>query len=254
MKLFFAPLLSSALALLAVDGHRRLRLRRGKVLGPLLPVFIVLGAIGAYWVYQYVQWAKVGLAYGDTQAGVGGSLATYTHNTGHLPHDIGGLSWRVEMLRDDGDINDRALYRRFRLDEPWDSPHNKLLIEQIPWWLQDPEGKKGETCYRGVRGKDCAFDDGKEVKPPPPAEPTNVVAVVITKEFCPWTKPADAPVADVEQGNCLRWFRRNGGHTRADAGEDAYTDLITSAGGQIGCLRSNLPGIKHRLRFADATP
>jgi hypothetical protein len=250
MKLFSSPFLSSVSVLLAVRGYRP-RSRRGKALLPLLLVLIVLGAIGGYWGFRFVQKAKVGLAYGDSEAFLGSYLAVYTKQTARLPHDIGGLSWRVEMLRGDGNPQDEALFKRFRLDEPWDGPHNKLLIERIPWWLQDPEGKKGFTCYRGVRGKDCAFDDGKQVKPPASGKP-NLVAVVVTEESCPWTKPVDAPVADVENGRCLRWFKADGYHSRAGPHDDAYTDMIPAAGGHIGLLRSKLP-VNRGLLFTDSS-
>jgi hypothetical protein len=39
------------------------------------------------------------------------------------------LSWRVHLLPF---LNEGELYKQFRLDEPWDSEHNKKLIEQMP--------------------------------------------------------------------------------------------------------------------------
>jgi len=39
------------------------------------------------------------------------------------------LSWRVAILPY---LNEDALYREFRLDEPWDSEHNKKLIARMP--------------------------------------------------------------------------------------------------------------------------
>ncbi len=39
------------------------------------------------------------------------------------------LSWRVALLPY---IEQDALYRQFKLDEPWDSEHNKKLIAQMP--------------------------------------------------------------------------------------------------------------------------
>ncbi|MFO0875903.1 MAG: DUF1559 domain-containing protein [Gemmataceae bacterium] len=40
-----------------------------------------------------------------------------------------GLSWRVAILPY---LEQDALYKKFRLDEPWDSPHNKKLIAEMP--------------------------------------------------------------------------------------------------------------------------
>jgi hypothetical protein len=64
-------------------------------------------------------------------------LACHMHYdfVGSLPeHAIyhGGkpvLSWRVAILPE---LGYEALYRKFRLDEPWDSPHNKKLLPRMP--------------------------------------------------------------------------------------------------------------------------
>src|SRR5271155_415299 len=39
------------------------------------------------------------------------------------------LSWRVAILPY---IEHEALYQQFKLDEPWDSPHNKKLLDKMP--------------------------------------------------------------------------------------------------------------------------
>ena len=39
------------------------------------------------------------------------------------------LSWRVALLPY---LEQKALYDRFHHDEPWDSPHNITLLEQMP--------------------------------------------------------------------------------------------------------------------------
>ncbi|QEG42616.1 DUF1559 family PulG-like putative transporter [Roseimaritima ulvae] len=39
------------------------------------------------------------------------------------------LSWRVHLLPF---LGENALYEQFHLSEPWDSPHNKTLIDKIP--------------------------------------------------------------------------------------------------------------------------
>ena len=70
------------------------------------------------------------------------------------------LSWRVQMLPY---LEEAALYNEFRLDEPWDSPHNKELIARMPSLFRSPnstaEGFK--TNYLGVSGADGIF-----VRPP----------------------------------------------------------------------------------------
>src|SRR5262249_33673006 len=39
------------------------------------------------------------------------------------------LSWRVAILPY---IEQDELYKQFKLDEPWDSPHNKKLLDKMP--------------------------------------------------------------------------------------------------------------------------
>jgi hypothetical protein len=131
------------------------------------------------------------------------SFGSYVDFTGHLPRN-GKLSWRVDLLQYSADPIASALYKRFHLDEPWDSPHNKQLIGEIPSFLQNPETPKGQTCYLGVSGEGCAFDDGKLQAAPKHGQQARI-AVVFCKESCPWTKPQDVPVKDVENGTCIRW-------------------------------------------------
>ena len=39
------------------------------------------------------------------------------------------LSWRVALLPH---LGQDALYKQFKLDEPWDSEHNRKLIPRMP--------------------------------------------------------------------------------------------------------------------------
>jgi hypothetical protein len=66
------------------------------------------------------------------------------------------LSWRVHILPY---IEENDLYQQFHLDEPWDSPHNKTLIAQMPRVYRAPKskGKPGMTNYLGVSGADGIF-------------------------------------------------------------------------------------------------
>ena len=71
--------------------------RRGKILFAVLPVLIVLGGIWAYWAYQRAwQELKGGETYGKNQIWLGPAMQIFSNNVGRLPHNIGGLSWRVE--------------------------------------------------------------------------------------------------------------------------------------------------------------
>ena len=60
-----------------------------------------------------------------------------------------GLSWRVHILPFMGD-EERQLYDQFRIDEPWDSPHNSQLIAQMPdvYACPDLELEEGHTLIQ----------------------------------------------------------------------------------------------------------
>lgn len=45
------------------------------------------------------------------------------------------LSWRVHLLPW---LGQKELYDQFRLDQPWDSPHNRALLDKIPAVYQSP--------------------------------------------------------------------------------------------------------------------
>lgn len=56
------------------------------------------------------------------------------------------LSWRVAILPF---IEEQELYERFHLDEPWDSPHNIELMDEMPDLFKDPsiDLPPGQTIY-----------------------------------------------------------------------------------------------------------
>jgi hypothetical protein len=61
-----------------------------------------------------------------------------------------GLSWRVAILPY---IEQDTLFRQFKLDEPWDSEHNKALISKMPAMFAPPRtNTNGYTFYRGFTG------------------------------------------------------------------------------------------------------
>jgi len=143
---------------------------------------------------------------------LGLAMHEYHEKHGHFPapaifHPDGTplLSWRVALLPHMGY---RSLYERFRLDEPWDSPHNRALLAEMPREFgcpAGPERREGRTGYRVIvgpendaysintafgptRGTDIRqFTDGT----------SNTILVLETDSFVPWTKPDD-----------LRWARR----------------------------------------------
>src|SRR5207237_461856 len=68
------------------------------------------------------------------------------------------LSWRVALLPYLGE-KEKELYKQFKLDEPWDSAHNKKLVAKMPTVYAPVrvKAKPGETFYQRFVGKDAIF-------------------------------------------------------------------------------------------------
>lgn len=103
------------------------------------------------------------------------------------------LSWRVRMLPY---LEGASLYEQFHLDEPWDSEHNKKLVEKMPEVFNDPQIKTdtGMTVFQAVVGPGMAFEADKELKYSDITDGTsNTIGIVevAADKAVPWTKPAD---------------------------------------------------------------
>ena len=100
------------------------------------------------------------------------------------------LSWRVLVLPY---LEQDELYKQFKLDEPWDSEHNKKLIPKMPKVYaipEDPKAKPNETRYRVFVGNGAGFDTVSGHKILDITDGTsNTIMVVTAADSVPWTKP-----------------------------------------------------------------
>jgi prepilin-type processing-associated H-X9-DG protein len=104
------------------------------------------------------------------------------------------LSWRVAILPF---IEQGELYGKFHLDEPWDSPHNKELLKEMPTTFVCPSRGSPEpftTTYRGFVGAGAMFETGQEIGLASVTDGTsNTISVAEAEEAVFWTKPDDLP-------------------------------------------------------------
>ena len=102
------------------------------------------------------------------------------------------LSWRVLILPY---IEQEALYKEFKLDEPWDSDHNKKLLAKMPSVYALPGSKPGttDTHYRVFVGNDAGFDWVVGAKFPAAfSDGTSQTIMCVTAATAvPWTKPEE---------------------------------------------------------------
>ena len=139
----------------------------------------------------------------NNQKQIGLAMHNYNMEKGTLPpaakYDADGkplLSWRVLLLPY---LDAQGLYDQFNLDEPWDSPHNKPLVAQMPPVFRCPSEPpaEGMTTYEVIVDPSAVFT----------GEPMGVsfadvtdekgatFLVVEAKNPVPWTKPEELSLA-----------------------------------------------------------
>jgi hypothetical protein len=104
------------------------------------------------------------------------------------------LSWRVHILPY---LEQEALYKQFRLDEPWDSEHNKKLIAKMPEVYRSTSGKlaaEGMTTLLAPLGETTVFSGAKGVPVSEILDGTvNTIFILHADDALAvtWTKPDD---------------------------------------------------------------
>ena len=118
------------------------------------------------------------------------------HFPGNILDDDGKplLSWRVALLPQ---LGYEELFDQFKIDEPWDSEHNKPLLDQMPEVFQHPDFEsKSKTVFLRFQGKDAALENGTDIRfgfLSDGSSNTIFCAEANPDSAIEWTKPADIP-------------------------------------------------------------
>ena len=105
------------------------------------------------------------------------------------------LSWRVRILEFMGEP-EQALYKRFKLDEPWNSEHNIELLGEMPAVFKNSEfDSDHKTVYLGFDGEGAIFKSQASpigfAKITDGTSNTIFIAQMNRQSAIPWTKPDD---------------------------------------------------------------
>lgn len=123
------------------------------------------------------------------------------------------LSWRVLLLPY---VEEDRLFRQFKLDEPWDGPNNRKLLDKMPKVFRMPgaDAKENRTHYQLLVGPNTLYPDygkaadaaasGRNGVPAGlramasrytianiPDGTSNTILIVEATDPVPWTKPDD---------------------------------------------------------------
>ena len=130
---------------------------------------------------------------------IGFALHSYHDVHGTLPPayipDANGRpmhSWRVLILPY---LEHGALFSQYDMNQPWDSPQNKALIDQMPEIFACPtaDTPPGKTTYQVIVGPQTMFPGAKGVKFNEVKDGMSQTIAVVESSDSPvtWTEPVD---------------------------------------------------------------
>jgi hypothetical protein len=138
-------------------------------------------------------------------------------------------SWRVLILPY---IEQDDLYQEFRLNEPWDSPHNCRLLGKMPGTYAPPAGKAWQVpayhtvCHVFV-GRGAAFEGREGLRLPRDFTDgtSNTLLVVEAGKPVPWSKPENLayPGLFIPSGEVVFWRALSDCSSDSSAGQVAET-------------------------------
>ena len=115
------------------------------------------------------------------------------------------LSWRVHLLPY---LDQNPLYEKFKLDEPWDSPHNVQLLDEIPdvYKSLDYQGLGNKTNVLGLSGDGAVFNPDRALGFRDITDGTARTIMVIMAgpdKAVRWTQPIDLHYDMAKVAQCL---------------------------------------------------
>ncbi|MCH7727336.1 MAG: DUF1559 domain-containing protein [Planctomycetes bacterium] len=151
------------------------------------------------------------------------------------------LSWRVWILPY---IEKGNLFNQFKMDEPWDSDHNKKLLDQMPEIYKTTNDTNKTTLMTFV-GNGALFDGGKGPKFSEVVDGTRNTIMVVeagADKAVYWTKPEDLPfdpqnpkaaLGDVGPEFLAAFADGRARAIKSNISDDDLKAIITKKGGEI---------------------
>jgi len=190
---------------------------------------------GEGWLYSQVSLKTIALA-----------MFNYHEANGSLPPAVAQskagkplYSWRVLLLPY---LEEDILYKKYHLDEPWDSPHNRQFAGETPRCYRPHLGGNdppGLTRFQVFVGPGTAFERDELTWGDFPDGLGQTLLVVEAGEPVPWSKPGDLnyhpeqpvpPLGGVYRKPVKLWCHHVGGRSGFNAAfADASVRFIDSS-------------------------
>ena len=155
----------------------------------------------------------------------------------------GNLSWRVWMLPY---MDQAPLFNEFHLDEPWDSDHNKTLIEKMPAIFESPGvTEKGRTSIHVFTGEGAPFagDEGPRIQNITDGTSNTIMTVLAGPDRADiWTKPGgldfdpENPIealGKIDERFLVGFMDGSVRTVPADINPTSLAGFITQSGGEV---------------------
>jgi hypothetical protein len=240
----FAKILTDAS--ISTDGNRALAALKVPNKTNLTPVAeLIFGGRQAKTAQQQNNLKQIGLAMHNYHDAIGMFPPAATIDKKGKPL----LSWRVAILPY---VEQAALYEKFKHDEPWDSDHNKKVMEENPMPAVfrlpgDDDDKSRDTHCQVFTGEGAMFEAGMALKIQNiPDGTSNTLMVGLAAKAVPWTKPGDIEFDAKQDPRKLLLFTNDktsvafaDGSVRMlkkSMAEETWKALITRAGGETVSL------------------
>ena len=102
------------------------------------------------------------------------------------------------------------LYKKFHLDEPWYSEHNKTLLKEIPNVLKNVKEDGTKTSILGFEMEGAMFENDKQFGfgDITDGSSNTILAISAAEDLAvEWTKPADISLGDYKSREPKQLFK-----------------------------------------------
>ncbi len=238
---------------------RRRRRQRMKDLGPIDPRFVLDGNVQVMKLENMLNdgdraklaqqdvmnnFRQIALSMHNFESAYRGFPSAYSASADRKPL----LSWRVHVLPF---LEQNQLYEQFRLDEPWDSPNNRALIEKMPsFYVVDANTPTGKTSIVGIGGEQGVIGTQKLKPGRNPSGigfgqitdgSSNTILLIDagTANAVEWTKPQEfEPTAEIigqiiKNGSIVAMGDGSIATMKKDVQPEILKALLTMNGGEI---------------------